>query len=269
MKFLKKIASISLVLLLTLPALQADNYKKKIHQPTKSIEPGKIILLNGTSSAGKTTLIKALHELYTNFEIASIDEYTKTHQCCGFVTMQHHGFYKMIHQKACAGTTMLVDTVLYHTRYEKYDAMLQAQGIELIKILVYCPINYLVAHVQKRNLDASAMEHRSFNQAFRAFLGLYTMKTKKYQTLIDTMHSTNIKAALQKTIIAIAKWSEKNKKRQHATNAKIARTFNLKKSHKIALAPKHHWDLIVTTGINPIENIASTISEFIDNQPAT
>ena len=58
----------------------------------KSNKPGMIILLNGTSSAGKTTLSQALHAIYENYEVAHIDNYTRRHNHGSFKT-KSHGFY--------------------------------------------------------------------------------------------------------------------------------------------------------------------------------
>jgi predicted AAA+ superfamily ATPase len=237
------------------------------HKPSRhKKKPGTIILLNGTSSAGKSTLIKALHELYPDFQVASIDEYTKTHQFNGFANLRYNSFYTMIYNQATAGKNILVDTVLYHTRYKKYDAMLQSPRVQLIKILVYCPVDCLIAHVQQRNKSGNSMEHRTINQAFRAFLGLYTMQTKQHNLVIDTIHSDKMKAALQKSLNVIANWSDKNKKRQRATNKKMVHQFNLDTPHQIFITPSHHWDLIVNTSLNSPEEIAHKISEFIEKR---
>ena len=260
MNYVKKILY-ALIFFMTIVPDLAGRGHKKLHK-----KPGMIILCNGTSSAGKSTLVKALHEMHDDFEVAGIDAYARTHQCNGFANLRYNGFYKMIHKKALAGKNMLVDTVLYHNRYKKYDAMLQAQGVKLIKVLVYCPVDCLVDHVRKRNLSGDAMEHRTVSQAFRAFLALYTMHKKRKTQIIDTMHSSDMKAAVQKSLDVIARWSNKSKKRQHATNKKMVHQFNLETPHQILIAPCHQWDLIVNTSIDSPHDIAHKIVDFVKSE---
>lgn len=262
MQFFKKMFLLIAFFAINKPDLQAIGHKKS----SKNSNPYLIVLLNGTSSAGKSTIVKALQLLDPEFQVASIDEYTKTHQFNGFTNLRYNSFYKMICNQAKDGHKMLVDTVLYHTRYKKYDAMLQAPGVQLIKILVYCPIDALIAHVQQRNKSGSVMEHRSINQAFRAFLGLYTMQRKKQSLVIDTLHSNQMKAVLQKSLQVIARWSDKNKKRQRATNKKMVHQFDLDTPHQILLAPSHDWDLIVNTFVDSPEVIAHKILKFIEKR---
>lgn len=264
MKNIKKVIFTLMIFAAMLPDLAARSHKKSKSRSKEKSKPGMIILCNGTSSAGKSTLVKALHELYEDdFEIAGIDAYAQTHQFNGFANLRYHRFYKMIHKKALAGQNMLVDTVLYHNRYKKYDAMLCADGIQLIKILVYCPVDCLVDHVRKRNLNGNAMEHRTVSQAFRAFLALYTMHKKGKTQIIDTMHSSEMKAAVEQSLDVIARWSEKSKKRQHITNKKMVHKFDLDTPHQIFITPAHRWDLIVNTGINSPYEIAQQIAKFV------
>jgi predicted kinase len=266
MQFLKKLFFLSAFFAISGFELQSIGHKKSNVPSKRNQQAGLIVLLNGTSSAGKSTIVKALQQLDLDFQVASIDEYTKTHQFNGFANLRYNSFYKMICNQAIAGQNMLVDTVLYHTRYKKYDAMLQAPGVRLIKILVYCPIDALIAHVQQRNKSGSVMEHRTINQAFRAFLGLYTMQTKRQSLIIDTLHSDQMKNALKRSLQVIARWSDKNKKRQRATNKKMVHQFDLDTPHQILLAPCHQWDLIVNTFVDSPEEIAHKILEFIEKR---
>ena len=230
---------------------------------SKKLPAQTIILLNGTSSAGKTTLIKELGTIFNNALVASIDEYTATHQFNSFFNSRYKNFYAMIHQKATLGYPMLVDTVLYQDLYDHYDAILQKNGVRLLKILVYCPLTTLIEHVQTRNSSGKSLEHRTFNQAFKAFLGLYTMQKTKHQ-IIDNLHSSAMQSAVQTSTKIVKTWSKKNQKRLRKTNKKIMQKFVKNRQHAIALRPTHHWDLVVNTSLDTPENIAAQIAEFIE-----
>ena len=240
------------------------------------IQPGIIILLNGTSSAGKTTIAQAFSTIHDTFEVASIDTYTRSHQYGSWKTKCNR-FYKEVREKALTGCNVIVDTVLYHNNYQAYDALLkydadhysddkQAQPIQLIKILVYCPLDALVAHVQQRNNSGNSLEKRTVHKACIAFLTLYTIKNSTHNSVIDTIDSVATQVALQSALKTIHRASHKHLKRQHRMNRKIIRRFHLKASDKIAITPKHPWDLIVNSAINTPEEIAKQIANFIKSQ---
>ncbi len=233
-------------------------------QKRSSNKPGTIILLNGTSSAGKTTLVKELHKIYDTFEVAHIDEYTRTHQCCIF-GQNYDGFYKEIHETALAGQNILVDTIFYHKKYAAYDALLKKER-KLIKILVYCPLDCLLAHVQKRNRSGDSLEYRNVNKAFYAYCCLYKIANSKKDIVIDTMHSAQVKAVLEQALDLISHWSANRIKLQQKTHKKIIKQFKLNMTDNNAITPKHAWDLIVNTAIDTPENIARTIAQFIESQ---
>jgi len=247
--------------LVSLPQLHAQPASK----------PGTIILLNGTSSAGKTTLLQSLNAIYDTYEAAHIDTYTRMHnhgswktKCCNF--------YTEINETALTGKNVIVDTVLYHDNYAKYEELLTSniynkhQRIKLIKILVYCSIDSLVDHVCKRNQLPNSLDHRTVHKAFIGFLSLYTIKNATHKTLIDTIDSIQTKIALQKAISTIHPQAHKYLKRQNKMNQKIIHQFNLNKSEKIMLAPQHSWDLIVNTSNKTPEEVAQQIANFIQSR---
>jgi deoxyadenosine/deoxycytidine kinase len=235
------------------------------------IQPGIIIILNGTSSAGKTTLVAALHAINDTLYVASIDTYMRAHQHGSWET-KCIGFYKEISEKAWAGHNVIVDTVLYHNNYTKYDALLknhdgtsdrQPQPIKLIKILVYCPLDSIVAHVQARNRGTNSLEHRSVHTAFVAFCSLYMLQNCAHDIVIDTIDSSKTKAALHNACRTIHSKSPKYIKKQQKINRKIIHQFKLNSVDKMRLTPKHPWDLIVNTATDTPETIAQNIADFI------
>lgn len=227
-------------------------------------QPGLIILLNGTSSAGKTTLMKALHDIYDTFHVASIDTYSRNHTH-GLWGKVYYDFYKDIKKQAKLGTNILVDTVLYHEKYSAYDTILTG-SVKLIKILVYCPLDRLIDNVQQRNQNLDQFEHRTLHTAFTAFLSLYTIQQNQDSILIDTLTSSDVKAHLERALALIAHWPNKQIKRQHKINNKITRKFHLKRMHTIPLTTQHDWDLIVNTSLATPESLARNIADFIQTQ---
>ncbi len=236
----------------------------------KSNKAGMIILLNGTSSAGKTTLTQALNAIYENYEVAHIDNYTRRHNQGSFKT-KCHGFYTEIKDVALAGQNIIVDTVLYHDHYAAYDDLLtnrdqKNKPIKLIKILVYCSIDSIVDHVRKRNELSNSLDHRTVHQALIGFLSLYTIKNAKHSTMIDTIDSLQAKIALKKAMSTIHPQAHKYLKRLAKINQKVMHQFNLNKVNKVTIYPQHSWDLIVNTSNQTPEQLAQQIADFIQSK---
>lgn len=233
-----------------------------------SAKPSTIILLNGTSSAGKTSLVQALQPLLPDFEIAGIDDYSRTHHCNGFTSWRFYKFYHFVSGKAAQGQNMLVDTVLYHRNYKIYDAILQSDNVRLIKILVYCPLQALIAHVVARNCSASALDHRSINQAFAAFHELYQPRTntnhrKPSPPSLDTTSTEQVRT-LTRHALAITPAGSKAHQRLKKTNGKLVQQFRgQKKSEAIAIVPQHPWDLIINSSLANPEELAAQIEQFL------
>ena len=163
---------------------------------------------------------------------------------------------------------MLVDTVLYHRSYKKYDAILQSDNMRLIKILIYCPLQALIAHVVARNCSASALDHRSINQAFAAFHELYQPRTctnhrKQSPPQLDSTTPEQVRT-LTHHALAITPAGSKAHQRLKKTNGKLMQQFRgQKKSGAIAIVPQHPWDLIINSNLASPEELAKQIEQFL------
>jgi len=221
-----------------------------------------IIVLNGTSSAGKTTLSNALKKIDPSYEIARIDDYTRKHMYLWWNTKAHN-FYQEVYDLALTGKNIIVDTVLYHKNMRAYDKQLQTGCTKIIKILVYCPLDCIIAHVLKRNQSGNAFEHRNINQAFKSFLSLYTLEKHGHKDIIESCNSSTMKAALEKALQVMHNRSSKHVKRQEKTNKLLTCQFDLEKPHQINIAPQHSWDLLVNTAHKTPEELAQQILDFV------
>ena len=238
-----------------------------IHEAIEKISnvaPGTIILLNGTSSAGKSTLIYELQKAhYPSFHMARIDDFMKTPKGYNKKT-RYHNFYTHIKKIALSGKSVLVDTVSYQQNYEKYDAILQP--CKVIKVLVYCPLDTLIMHVQQRNDSGDLREKRSINQAFWQYLTLYTMQQSSKDIIIDHTTTNQIKDSLEKAEALTKHLPSKRIRQQRKTNNGLAKEFQTKTSRSMAITPKHRWDFIVNTSIDSPENIAQKIVDYLESK---
>lgn len=234
--------------------------------PKKIDSKGTIIVINGTSSAGKTTVIQELAMMYPQAFVASIDTYSMTHQYSGFVWLRYLHFYAMIHKKAMAGIDVLVDTVLYHKRYAKYNRILEKHGINLIKVIAYCPLEQLIDHVEKRNKSGDALELRSINQAFRAFLELYTTDQHKGVKSIDQITSAQLDRIVQAAYQSIPHRSATSRQKLKVYCEKILALSKNNRTTCSTIYTKHPWDLIVNTGIQSPRTSAEQIACYVMNK---
>ncbi|CAN5161959.1 hypothetical protein BH09DEP1_BH09DEP1_8010 [soil metagenome] len=199
----------------------------------KSKSPGTIILLNGTSSSGKSTVAKELQTLAPHAMFLKIDDYydaevLQTALNLGwkensgidpwlflnqYLTRKTGNYYfdtevrqqlftatDFFYSKAklaeTHGKTIFIDTVLeYASAYQEAFDYFKASNFFMI--LIYCPMQILLAHVQERNSSGIAGEHRSAFLAFEHFKTMYKLKEHSDEPLVDMVNSGQLKESLQ------------------------------------------------------------------------
>ena len=258
MKIIKNCFFIITVIL----SLSFDSLDSK--QSKSEIKSGIVILLNGTSSAGKSTLVKELQKIYDQtLYVASIDDFMITREGYNPKT-RYPNFYNHIKEMALSGKDVVVDTVQYQREYERYDEILKPCNV--IKILVYCPLDGLIIHVQKRNQLQDPREKRTINAAFEQFLTLYKAKSSKTDIIIDQIAASKIKDALTKAQIMAKTLPWRKCRKQYKTNRHFIKEFNLAtSSQQIALTPRQQWDFVINTGIDLPENVAQKVHDFVES----
>lgn len=241
------------------------------------IKSGTIILLNGTSSAGKSSIIKELQNIYENsFSVVSIDGFIRERSInWSEDTIDWDDlwtkFYTHIKNLSESGQAIVIDTVCYEEGYQKYNAIL---GTQLIKILVYCPLDIIIEHVEERNNSGDADERRSLCQACEQFLSLYSAQNSSEDIIIDTIDSSRILYVLDKVKEETDRWSQERKdgdetdyqKRCTEVYQGFEKKFHVSEVNEISLIQIYPWDFIVTTGINSSAIAAQQIACFIDTQ---
>lgn len=193
---------------------------------------GSVILLNGTSSAGKTSisqeLIKILPE---NWVAISLDDvmipaFIAEGKRLGFITdemsleqqyaqvAEHRSaiyvefdrtnwvqplrmLNNLVRQTALSGKSVVFDNILGTLDdsdvADFYDSM---QGIEVYSVLVYCSPAYLVHHVITRNHGASFGENRNILNPLKQFCCLYTTQDIQTVDSITSLSNKEVEYAL-------------------------------------------------------------------------
>lgn len=239
--------------------------------------PGKILLLNGTSSAGKSSIAKKLHErLGLSSMIMSIDDFMRAETMqkaqefgCTIgagdfkswwidlqVIIEHLPvddrdtyfrtcllkFYHEIKQHVLAGKLVIVDKVLECTN-DFYDVL---GDLPLIMTLVYTPLHKVLKNLMQRNRSKDAYHRRVFASAMRQFYVLYRPPYEDLETDDQVLDIIDI-ADLQGSCDFLrdeAYWEPEKVER-------FCRSFMYKFTDdtpkKIAIIPVLDYDCIVNT----------------------
>ena len=230
-----------------------------------SEKSGMIVLLNGTSSAGKSSIVNELQEIYgNNFTVVSLDGFMSTYEKDNYDEF-FDDFYKHVKNLSKNHNKVLVDTVEYEAQHEQFGAILSGN---LVKILVYCPLDDIAQRVKKRKQSQDEAEHRSVRQAFEQFLGLYKKQSQSDELVIDKIYTSSIKKLLPKIKeecngldLSVDERVERYDKIIQAAQE----IFNFNDHRKIKIVPQQNcWDLIINSGINSPAQSAYEISAFLE-----
>jgi len=245
---------------------------------------GTIVLFNGTSSAGKSAIIKELQKIYGDSYVdVKIDdflrEYFLKHPLPESMTNQEAkdafspmivAYYTHVKQLALNGKNVFVDTVQFDDKYEKYSAILGHDKV--IKVLVYCPLDVIIERVAKRNQSSDENEKRSIGQAFGQFPAIYKLQESMNETVVDRIKTNRMQHAMELVDLEARQWFKESgaKQEEFEKNEQFlndfAQQFKLDTLKEIVLVPKHRWDLIVNTGTHSSSEIAKMISEYLSKK---
>ena len=245
---------------------------------------GMIVLLNGTSTAGKSSLVKELQKQSGNaFFVISFDDFISKYEKAidsqlDFIVERDDEFFKYIKDSSKIYDKVLVDTVDHETVFEKYDNFL---GEGLIKILVYAPLPELLKRVEKRNHQPEyENEHLKLFLAFTQFLSLYKMQSESNEPTIDKIHTADIKNILCEIKKELDEFDVKypainpgylpaSISERAVAYEKLVQDaqdlFKFKDHRKIKIIARQQiWDLTVNSGANSSVECAHEILAFLE-----
>lgn len=241
---------------------------------SQAIELGQIILLNGTSSAGKSSIAKELKNICgPSLKIVSIDEYARDIFGAKYDKKMWEDFY--IHNKnlSKAGYTVVIDTLKFEDDYEKYCSILSTN---IRKILIYCPLANIAEHIEQRNQSKNKRDHRSLIEAYYQFLNLYGPKKSNSDTFVDSTNNVQMYNTLQEIITNIEVKRNCMRTKSSSTDLdlmqKFIEKFNLNENHthtdnetdQLILTQEHSWDLVINTNDDSANTAAQKIIDFMN-----
>lgn len=252
--------------------------------PSTTHADGTIVILNGTSSAGKTSITKELQKIYGNTYAFVHGDYVETYAYiedplikAGPMDIRNQlSFDALLHYVKTAsqnGTNLIVDIVQSDDKYERDFSALKCD--KLIKVLVYCPLDVIVNHVAKRNKSGIEAEKRNIFQSVSQFNDIYKLEEFEYETVVDRIQTNSIKQVLclsqQEIEFCIqTEWQltekEAIEERQKAKlfALEFIEQFQLDRLEEIVLVPKKPWDLILNKALYSSEECAEIIKRYLD-----
>lgn len=258
---------------------------------------GSIVLLLGTSSAGKTSIALELEKNLTqdDFTYIGVDTFhwklmiqdmkNKRLDACfmsddevqhlimttkeGYdVWMEHESrgwqdgrklCSESVRELALAGQNVIVDTVL--GAYDAHYVFEQLYGLSVIIVWVYCDLENLIQHVQMRNNNCHISEKRDILQVLKDFLGMYSLSEEGFCDFLDR---DSISSALC-SMNNLSNLSFVQLKQQEIEGLIFAYNEKFFKSQdkKARILPKYSYDLLVNTSKESSIDIALKIKESI------
>lgn len=263
---------------------------------------GKVVLINGTSSAGKTTLLNEFHKLNLDYIVLKVDDWfpqrwidlakqlgwdknsnidswdflhnfltKRTGKYYFDVELRKHlfnhtDFYQQAKNLALSGKNVIIDTVLeYEKEYINFSSVFN--NYPVIKILLYCPLHTILERVDQRNKSGDIAEYRTSFQTFNQFKNMYEIKENNQQT-IDITKSYLMKESLNTSIddFIASKIPEVYYPKLERFKNKFVNKFKLDLLGEISLSPKYYsYDLVLNSGNNNSSKLAHELNNYLNN----
>ena len=265
-------------------------------------ETGKIILLNGTSSSGKSAILKELKKINNNLQIIKIDDWfpkelhkkaielgwkeesnmdqwlylhnymtNKTGKYYFDIELRENlfnnisEFYQKVKALSLNGNNVIIDTVL-ETDKDYKNFYHSFKDNKVIKILIYCPLNILLQRVEDRNKSGNPAEKRTAFQSFEQFFAMYKIQENSKEKIIDIVKASVLKKSLEDAIQHLIKNNipESYYPKLEQFKKKFIERFALNNTEQISLVATHEYHLILNSGLNSPDELAQIISDFIE-----
>lgn len=267
----------------------------------KSLD-NRIILLNGTSSSGKSTVSKELQKILPHALFVKVDDYydaeviqvaknlgwkeslgidpwlfineyltNKTGKYYFDTEIRQQlftatdFFYSKAKQMAEHGKLVFIDTVLeYESAYQQAFDYFKADNFSMI--LIYCPMSLLLERVQERNSTHIIAEHRHAFLAFEHFRTMYKLRENSSDPLVDTISTTKLKNALESAIQGLihAGVPEGYLPRLQQFKEDFIAQFKLNQASEIEITPTYQYLAIFKNDmLGAPDRIAQEIAQLI------
>ena len=231
--------------------------------------PGRIILFNGTSSAGKSSLAEVLvQESKTKYEVVSFDDFHRAYRekrgVAGLDGEQYGAllaaFYRHARGRSDAGANVIIDTVEFERAYDKYCEVLDCPKV--IKAVVYCPLDQILKRVDRRNSAEGTNGRRPVLLAFHQFLQMYKVQSSTNELVVERTDTARIRKALAEAGQKVGK-----SRQYESLYANYVKAFGIDKDQELVLVSKKKFDLVLNTRAQSKKENVRILEDYIKSRP--
>jgi len=242
----------------------------------KTTQRGRVVIFDGTSSAGKSSVIKELIPSFdSSYKVIAVDDFVtdvfleqKTlnlpeKDFIERVNQSVDGMYDTIRSLVGQGKTIFLDTVLAGLEGEKSVTyqLEKLKGLTLVMILIYCPLRTLIERIALRNAKALQEkrpgDERSFGLPLKQFGSMYRRKVHNYEISLGTLSRQDADYALE----ASKKEFAGNTEQFNSFKEWFLSQLDLHDKQEVVLTARLKYDCIVNTGIYSPQEGAQYIKE--------
>lgn len=234
---------------------------------------GKVIVIDGTSTSGKTSivseLVKIVNEPYVkvaidDFVIEVIMEQKELQlpqeQFLERIWQASDRMFDKIEQLAFNGQNVLVDTVLSGIEGEKelLHGLARLQNLNVMLILVYCPLNILAKRVYARNelaIKENNLENLRSLVGVVRFADMYRPQRDEKEIIVGQISRQEIEVAYAAPITS----SKEEQELYNKIKNNLISHFGLINKSNVNITPNIKYDFIVDSSKNSPKVCAESI----------
>ena len=250
-------------------------YKK---QARKAVMQGRVIIFDGASSSGKSSVIKhLLPMLDDSYQSVAIDDFVTQvfieqqtlqlpeEEFFARVDKQTDVMYKKIRALVASGKNVILDTVLSGLKGEESvkEQLEKLKGLPVTMVLVHCPLSVLIERIEKRNEQAirenKHKNERSIGTALSQFGHIYRPRTKDEESSMGYLSRKKVEDACA---MAEKEWG-KNIERFEQFKAWLLSQLELKDKKTVTLTTRLKYDCIVDSSKRTPQECAQLIRKNI------
>lgn len=246
---------------------------------------GHVVIIDGASSSGKSSIIKELMPLLDDsYHAIAVDSFVDKvfleqetlklpeQEFFARVDAQTDIMYANIRTLVNEGKNVILDTVLSGLKGEKsiQEQIEKLKNIKIIMVLAHCPLPVLLERINKRNIKAkqehNPKETRTLGTTLYQFGHIYQPKTPN-----DTQEKIKLETVMRKDVLhacelAKPEWNDNQERFEQFKNWLLSQ-LGVKDTQEATLTTRLTYDCIVDTGKRTAQKCAQHIAGHLKTIP--
>jgi chloramphenicol 3-O-phosphotransferase len=241
------------------------------------VPPGTVVVLNGTTRAGKTSIVKHLATgLGPSYQLVAIDDFhTQVFQdkkklkfsedeFLARIAQANKAMYDRARVLALEGKNVIVDTILsgHEGETEVRRTLEELRGLNVFMVLAYCPLPALAEQIKKCNAAAQLNNNlcniRSRSIALRLD-DIYRVRKSHDDVVLGVLSPKDVEVAYD---AAQREWYEDAAAFAQVKSNLLSR-FGLNRLDIVEVVPHLNYDCIVDTSQHSSEQCSNQICEML------